>query len=75
MAKILNNEGLNRIRAASAFREAAARAVDNARRAWAETRSDSAREFWRLALLEEEKADAEYWAVTGEYFQDLSPKP
>jgi hypothetical protein len=48
LAKILDTEGHNRIRAASADRQTAARAVDDAR------------ELWRSALIEEERADAEF---------------
>lgn len=51
-------------------RELAAGA-DDARHVWAKTKSDDSLELWKLALPEQQRADAEYWAVTGEYFETL----
>lgn len=71
MGKVIDPDDLERIKAVRLAMEAADALEDEARAAFFHDRSDEAKEAWRRALVGQEAAHREYWAVTGEYFEKL----
>lgn len=71
MGKVIYPDDLERIKAVRLAMEAADTLEDEARAAFFHDRSDEAREAWRVALVDQEAAHRDYWAVTGEYFERL----
>jgi hypothetical protein len=63
---------MKRIVAAVEAMEAADDFEAECRAAFMHDRSDEAREAWRRALVAQEAAHRDYWAVTWEYVERLS---